>query len=180
MTAVAREYAEALYGLARDEGVCDRVREDLRTLRDPIGENPPYLRLLSAPNIAREERCGLLKDCLQDRVHPYVLNFLRLLTEKGVIRHFGECCDAYQALYNEDHDILVVRCVSAVPLTGEQRLRLTGRLEAMTGKRVELACTLDAACLGGLRLDYDGRRLDDTVRHRLDAMRERIVNHITL
>ncbi len=180
MTAVAREYAEALYGLARDEGVSDRIREELRALRDPIGENAAYLRLLGAPNIAREERCGLLRDCLQGRVHPYVLNFLRLLTEKGAIRHFSECCDAYQALYNEDHDILVVRCVRAVPLTRAQRLRLTERLERLTGKRVELTCALDAACLGGLRLDYDGLRLDDTVRHRLDVMRERILNHTTL
>ena len=107
MTPVAKEYAEALYGLARDEGVCDRVREDLRALRDMIGENEGYLRVLSAPIIPQKERCDLLRDCLQGRVHPYVLNFARLLVEKGVIRHFGECCDAYQALYNDDHDILI-------------------------------------------------------------------------
>ena len=180
MTAPVREYAEALYGLASDEGVCDRVREDLRALRGPIGENQAYLRVLSAPNIAREERCGLLRDCLQGRVHPYVLNFVRLLTEKGIIRHFNECCDVYQALYNENHGILAVRCASAVPLTAEQRLRLKERLEKLTGKHVELHFTLDATCLGGLRLDYDGRRLDDTLRHRLDAMRELIQNNTTL
>ena len=180
MTAVAREYAEALYGLARDEGVADRVREELRALKEPIGENAAYLRLLGAPNIAREERCALLKDCLQGRVHPYVLNFLRLMTERGVIRHFSECCDVYQALYNEDHGVLAVRCASAVPLTGEQKQRLKERLEGLTGKRVVLDCALDPACLGGLRLDYDGLRLDDTVRHRLDAMRERVLNHTTL
>ena len=180
MSAVAREYAEALYGLARDEGVAERVREELRALREPIGENAAYLRLLGAQNIAREERCALLEDCLRGRVHPYVLNFLRLMTEKGVVRHFRECCDAYQALYNEDHGVLAVRCMSAVPLTDGQAKRLTERLERLTGKRVELTCALDPACLGGLRLDYDGRRLDDTVRHRLDAMRERVLNHTTL
>ena len=39
-----------------------------------------------------------------------------------------------------------------------------------------LSPVVDAACLGGVRLDYDGKRVDDTVRHRLDTVRRMLVN----
>jgi len=29
---------------------------------------------------------------------------------------------------------------------------------------------IDTDCIGGVRLDFDGKRLDDTVAHRLEAI----------
>ena len=46
----------------------------------------------------------------------------------------------------------------------------------LTGKNVELACSVDPQCLGGVRLDYDGKRVDDTLAHRLDALRNVLKN----
>ena len=37
---------------------------------------------------------------------------------------------------------------------------------------------VDASCLGGVRLDYDGKRVDDTVSHRLDAVRTLLKNTV--
>ncbi len=176
MTRIGSVYGQALYDLARDEGLSDRVLQELCAVREAIGGNEEYIRLLAAPNLSKEERCGLLTESLGGRVHPYVLNFARILTEKGYIRHFSECCDAYQALYREDHGILSVTATSALPLTEEQLNRLRRRLEKMTGKRIELSSRVDPSCLGGMRLDYDGKRVDDTVRHRLDAVRDLLHN----
>ena len=41
----------------------------------------------------------------------------------------------------------------------------------ITGKTIELTNRVDPDVLGGIRLDYDGKRLDDTVSHRLEAIR---------
>ena len=48
----------------------------------------------------------------------------------------------------------------------------------MTGKTILLANRVDPTCLGGVRLDYDGQRLDDTVSHRLDSVRELLKNTV--
>ena len=44
------------------------------------------------------------------------------------------------------------------------------QLEEITGKKVDLHNRVDPSCLGGIRLDYDGKRLDGTVQHRLDEI----------
>ena len=107
-----------------------------------------------------------------------MLNFLKILTEKGYIRHFPECCDSYEEQYNLDKGILPVRAVTAVPLSEEQTGKLTKKLSDMTGKTIKLEKRVDPECIGGVRLDFDGRRLDNTVAHRLEAIGSLLKNTV--
>ena len=94
------------------------------------------------------------------------------------MRQFSDCCAAYRALYNDDNGILPVKAFTAVPLTAEQTAKLSEKLAGITGKKIELQNKIDPACIGGVRLDYDGKRVDDTVRHRLDAVHNLLKNTV--
>lgn len=170
MTQVEKAYAQGLFDLAQEEQLTDELLEQLTVLEQSVGEE--YLSLLSTPALPKEERCGLLDQAFRGNVHIYVLNFMKLLTEKGYIRHFPGCCRAFRQLYNEDRGILPVRVVSAVTLTQAQTEKLKETLEKRTGKTVCLQCSVDPRVLGGIRLSYDGMRIDGTVETRLDAVRK--------
>lgn len=170
MTQVGNVYGQALYSLAKEEGISGVVLEELRVLRKSFSDEPDFLRLLAAANLSKEERCQILDESFRGKIQPYVLNFLKILTEKGYIRQFFHCCDMYESQYNEDHGILPVKAVTAIPLTKEQTEKLTKKLSGITGKTVMIENQVDADCMGGVRLDFDGKRLDDTVAHRLEAI----------
>ena len=172
MSQVGTVYAQALYSLTKDEACSETVLKELSVLNESFENEPEFLRLLSAPNLTKEERCGILDESFRGKVHPYVLNFMKILTEKGYMRHFEQCKKAYTEHYNQDNGILPVTAVTAVPLTVAQSAKLTGKLSGITGKTVELYNQVDPAVYGGVRLDYDGQRLDDTVSHRLDTIRD--------
>ena len=178
MTQAANTYAQALYDRAKDEGLGKTVLEELSVLKTVFAENPEYSKLLSAPDLPKQERCNILDEAFRGKVHPYVLNFLKILTEKGYIRQFPACCEAYRGFYNEDNGILVVKAVSAVALSAQQIEKLTAKLEATTGKKIDLHCSVDAATLGGLRLSYDGKQVDGTVRNRLDSIGKLLKNTV--
>ncbi len=178
MTEVGTVYGEALYALAKDEGLSQAIGEELKVLRQSFQQEPDFIRLLSSPNLSKAERCQILDDSLRGKVHAYLLNFLKILTEKGYMRHFFDCCSAYTVRYNQDNGILSVTAVTAVALSPEQAEKLTAKLTALTGKHISLHNRIDPACLGGVRLDYDGKRLDDTVSHRLDTIRDLLKNTI--
>lgn len=178
MTQVGSVYGEALYTLAQEEGLSAAILQQLRVLDESFSREPDFLRLLSAPNLSKEERCGIVDDCFRGKVHGYVLNFLKILTEKGYIRHFGECVRAYTGRYQQDNGILPVTAVTALPLTDVQKRKLTDKLNRITGKQVELTNRVDSTVLGGVRLDYDGKRVDDTVSHRLDTIRAMLKNTV--
>ena len=95
MTEVGNVYGESLYQLAKDESLSVLIGEQLAALRESFRQEPDFVRLLSSPNLTKAERCSVLDDSFRDKVHPYVLNFLKILTEKGYMRHFGDCCQAF-------------------------------------------------------------------------------------
>ncbi len=178
MTQIATTYAQALYDLAKDEQLTEEILEQLQVLRAGFAAEPDFVRLLSAPNLSKEARCQIVDDAFRGKVHTYVLSFLKLLTEKGYARHFADCCQAYEELYNTDHGILIVQAVTAAELTEDQRRRLTDKLQAITGKTVKLHTRIDPAVLGGIRLDYDGKRVDGTVQNRLESIRKLLQNTV--
>lgn len=178
MTQTGSIYGESLYALAADEGLSKSILDELAVLQQSFQEEPTFLRLMSAPTLSKQERCQILDESFRGKIQPYLLNFLKILTEKGYMRDFSDCCAAYRSCYNRDNGILPVSAVTAVPLTEAQTARLREKLAGITGKTIELTNRVDPDCLGGVRLDYDGKRLDDTVSHRLDAVRSLLKNTV--
>ena len=178
MTEAASVYGEALYVLAKDEDKSDMLLAQLKMLIESFAAEPDFLRLLSAPNLSKIERKEILDTCFKDKLEPYVLNFLKILMEKGYIRQFSSCVQVFCERFNEDHGIMPVSAVTAVPMTQGQKEKLTAKLAAITGKQIELTNTVDPTCIGGVRLDYDGKRVDDTIIHRLDAVSSMLKNTI--
>ena len=172
MSKQANMYAQALYDLAAEEGLREQFLTDLTLLYTIFRDQPDYVRLLSAPNVSKEERCGLLQESIGAQVHPYVLNFAKLLTEKNHIRQFCDCCKAYEKLYDQAEGILQVQAVTAVPLTQPQAEKLQQKLEKLTGKTIRLHNRVDPDCLGGVRLLYDGKLVEGTVAGNLENLRK--------
>lgn len=171
-------YGQALYGLAAEEQLSGRILDELTVLDQSFQQEPGFLRLLSAPNVPLQERCQILDEAFRNKVHIYVLNFLKILTEKGMIRHFSDCVQVYRRQYNQDHNILPVTAITASSLSEQQVKRLSDKLSDITGKTAQLTNIVDPSCLGGVRLDYDGKRVDGSVASRLEAVRKMLKNTV--
>ena len=178
MSTVASVYGQALYDLAKEEGMEDAVLQQLSALDESFRAEPDFIRLLCAANLSKAERCEIVDKSFRGKVEPCLLNFMKLLTEKGYMRRFSAVCKVCRGLYNADRGILEVKAVSAVAMLDEQKQRLAQKLSNVTGKQIDLRCVVDPSVLGGLRLDYEGKRLDDTVQHRLDSIRALLANTV--
>lgn len=178
MTVIGSQYAQALYSLAQEAGQTEQILQELKTLDQAFRQEPEFLRLLSVPNLSKDERLKIVDSSFRDQVHPYVLNTLKLLTEKGYTRSFGDCVKAYAQQYNTDNGIVCVTAVSAVSLTDAQKNKLQAKLEQVTGKKIQLETRVDLSCIGGVRLDYEGKRVDGTVKNRLDTLRQQLRNTV--
>lgn len=174
MTELAKRYGGSLFELAAEEALEDRILEELDGAAGCIRREPDYLRLLSTPSIPKKERCALLDEAFGGQVHPYVVNFLKILCEEGALRELPACAREFRTRYNRAHGILEVTAVSAVALPAASQEKLRQRLAAMTGRTIDLTVKTDPTVLGGIRLDMDGTRLDGTVRRRLETIKGEI------
>ncbi len=87
-------YGGSLYDLAAEEGLETRILEELDAVADILKQDPEYLHLLSIPSIPKKERCALLDEAFRGKVHLYVLNFVKILCEKGTLRELPGCARA--------------------------------------------------------------------------------------
>lgn len=175
MTELANRYGGSLYELAAEESLTDSLLQELTLAESCCKQEPEYLRLLQMPNIPKKERCGLLDQAFAG-MHPYVVNFLKILCEENLLGELSGCLEAYRQRYNKDHGILEATVTSAIPLSDEERAKLLASLQAKTGKTIRLTEKTDPSVLGGLRLDLAGERLDGTVQRRLELLRDDIAN----
>lgn len=171
MTAAEKEYGEALYELCSEENCAQEVLGQLDMVGSLFGAEPKYPRLLQDPALPKEERLQMLDEAFRGNVHPYLLNFLKILCEKSAMETLPGCVDRFRSLYNEAHGLLPVTATSAVALTEEQKRALVEKLSGLTGKTILLENRVDESLMGGVKVQYDGKELDGSVAGRLEALR---------
>ena len=109
-------YGASLYDLAKDEGMSREILVDLEGIVSLFNEHPAYVKILDAPQIERDDLMEILNEDFLGKVNRYVLNFLKLLSEKHSVHHIGECFKTYEKLYNEDNSIKIVNVTTAKPI----------------------------------------------------------------
>ena len=174
MTEFGREYGEGLYDLCAEEKIDHQIMQELQDLKNTFRENADFIRLLGNMSLSKEERVSIVDRALAGQVHPYVLNFIKLLVERGAVHAFSECVEAYRDIYHREHRVSVAEVTSARPLTDSQRARLIEKLQQMSGKQIEIHETVDPELLGGILLQMDGKRYDNTLVSRLSSIRQAI------
>ncbi len=174
MTKTARLYGGSLYDLAVEEGIADELMEQTDQVRALFRENPEYVHLLSEPSLAFEERCSLIDKAFGEDAQKYLVNFIKLLCERGYLGEFAGCCEEYTRRYNADHNITQAVVTSVVALTEKQEQALKARLEKISGKQVRMTVRTDPSVIGGLRVEIDGKELDGTVQGRLEGISRRL------
>ncbi len=172
MTEFGREYGEGLYALCAEEKLDQTVLEEVRAIRTAFRENADFPRLLGNMSMSKEERVRIVDETFRGRIHEYTLNFLKLLVERGAIHAFGECAAAYQESYFRDHQVAVAEVTTAAALDGEQKKRLLEKLKKLAGKEIVIKEKIDPSVLGGVLLQMDGKRYDNTVRRRLADIKQ--------
>ena len=174
MTQAARVYGGSLYDLAAEEKLDGQIMEQMNEIRQIFRENPGYLKLLGEPAIPQDERMKLLDEAFGGQAEPYLLNFLKLLCEKKLLREFAGCCEEFTRRYNADHGIVEAVVTSAIRLKEEQMEALRAKLEKLNGKKIHLVQKTDPTVLAGLRVEMEGVQLDGTVQGRISYISKRL------
>ena len=101
-----------------------------------------------------------------------VVNFLRLLAEKGRAGELPEIVDELDTLVAAEERILDVELTTATELTDQEFGRILGRIESASGRKVQASRKVDPDLIGGIVLQAGSMRLDASVRGRLERLRQ--------
>ena len=174
MTERAGIYGGSLYDLAAEEKLTEPIKEQLLALKAIFRENPDYLKLLSEPAIKKVERLDMIDKAFGGSCEQYLINFLKLLCERGLLGEYEGCCETFVRRYNSDNGIAEALVTSAVKLSDKQLSALKAGLEKKSGKKVEILEKVDPKVLAGIKVELDGVQLDGTLSGRLAGVQKKL------
>lgn len=172
-----REYGEALYTLAEEQGTEDSTLRELEVIRDAFLGNPDYITLLDTPALGKSEKLALLAESLAS-AQEYVRSLLMILCEAHGVHCYPQVLAAYQEAYDRAHNIEQIDALTATPLQEAQKEAIIRQWEARLGKKIRLRNIVDSSLLGGITLRVQGKQMDGSLRNRLEELRESLAQTV--
>ncbi len=167
-------YSSALYDVATENGCGREVYEGLMLIKDVLGENGEYARVMSSAAIALEEREGLLEEAFSGNVHPFVLNFMKLLCKKRIFEIMQPVAECYERAYFKANNIERARITTAIEPREEKKEEIVRRLSAAMGKEIIPEFVVDEKIMGGIVIETESSNIDASLTGKLESMRRHI------
>ena len=109
-----------------------------------------------------------------DGADELVVNFVRLVADKGRAAELGEIVAELDALVAAEEQILDVELTTAHELSDKEFDLILGQIEKQSGRKVQASRQVDPDLIGGIVLQAGSMRLDASVRGRLERLRHEL------
>ena len=129
--------------------------------------------MLSNPEIESTVKADVLAR-IAHGADDEVVNFLRLLAEKGRAGELPQIVDELDTLVAKAQRILDVELTTATELSDKEFGRILGQIETASGRKVQASRKVDPDLIGGIVLQAGSLRLDASVRGRLERLRREL------
>jgi ATP synthase F1 delta subunit len=170
---IAQVWARALFEVAKEHDLLDQVRDDLGAFVDALNESRDLMVFFFSPYFSTQEKKDGLKRAVSG-AEPVFTNFLEALIERHRMPALFRIRARYEALWEDERDLLPVEVTSAVELDKATISSIGERIGEQTKRTVELSSKVDPDILGGIVLRVGNVILDASIRNRLEQLRKQV------
>jgi len=164
-------YASALFDLASEHGVVTAVEGDLDRIDQALRESAEFAALIRNPQISRGSSAKAVEAIapllgLSDLTR----NFLGVLSGNRRLSYLPEIVRAFHAIAAAQRGEVSAEVTSAHALNDGQIEQLRQKLAAREGRNVKIRTSVDPDLLGGLVVTIGSKRIDSSIRTRLNSL----------
>ena len=170
-SSLAGRYASALFDLAAEAGSVTAVETDLEKLGAALTESVELTALTTNPKVSRsdaEKALAAIGGSLD--LSTLTQNFLGVLAQNRRLAALPAMIAAFQTIAAAQRGEVTASVTSAHPLSEAQLGTLKDKLTAREGRTVKLHSTIDPDLLGGLVVTIGSKRIDGSIRTRLNSL----------
>jgi F-type H+-transporting ATPase subunit delta len=167
-------YARSLLELANERNEAEAINADLQALREAIESDRSFQEFLSNPSVSVSDRARVIKQTLEGRTSQLLRNFVGVLAANGRLGLLAEAAAAYDELLGEQLGKIEVDVIVAQRLTGDQLEQVRQKVSQALKKDAVVHQYVDESIIGGLILRVQDKLIDASVKHQLDAMRDKL------
>jgi len=174
---IASRYAKAFLDLAKEQGMLDKVYNDLSYVHADITGNRELQLFIKSPVIKGGDKKKVFDQLYSDKLSDITSGYIRLLVAKGRESHLPSIITSFVEMYNEIKGIAHVTITSATELSVADESILTAKLKAATGaKEIKMEKKTDSSLIGGFVIHMGDRVYDASVSHKLHKLKKQLIN----
>lgn len=171
----ARPYAEALLKVAGTTAGAVAVRDQLRALRDAMGEVPGIGKMAANPAVPMEDKRRIMEEIggllsLSD----LALRFVFLLLAHYRLHHLPAVVEALETEVNRRLGVATAEVTTAQPLEPEDAAHLRAALAQRLDSEVDLRLAVDPALIAGFKARVGSTLYDASLSGQLDRLASRL------
>lgn len=168
LTTLARPYAKAAFGVARDDGDLAGWAQALAAASVAVSEED-LAEWLVSPSLDRGRAVDIIADVAGGDNQAF-RRFLAALAENDRLPLLPEITALYDDLREAAEGRLLVTVVSALPLDDDQSERMRSALAKRYDREIDLRNEVDAAVVGGAVIHAGDEVIDGSLKGRLDRL----------
>ena len=165
---VAKRYAKAIFGLAKEDKKIESLSTDLTSMGDALHISEELNQLISSPVYNRLDQENAIL-AISDRMglSDLMKSSLGLLAMKRRLNILPTLIEEVKAYIAEDKGEVTVNITSASTLSDTQTKDLTKSLEKTIGKEIKIEAIIDESLIGGLIVKVGSKMIDSSIRSKL-------------
>jgi len=165
---VARPYAEAVFALADATSALGHWSQMLAAMAT-VAATPEMMEASGNPRLSPEQVYGIIAGA-SGNITTEAQNFLRVLIENRRLGLLPEIREIFEELKNEREGVVDAVITTAFPLDSGQLAEIQAELERRFKRKIKARVDVDAALIGGVRMQVGDEVIDGSVRGKLAGL----------
>lgn len=177
MSLLGKRYASALLSIANENKSIDKYRQYLQNMVYYYENVPELDFFVKNPQVNKEDKKKVLCKIMENDADDSFLNFVKVLVDKERLDIIADILENYEVLANEKQNIVLIKVTSAMLLDDEQIENIKHKYQKQFGvSRIEIKNIVDKSIIGGIKLEIGDKIVDATLKTKLKALKEHILN----
>ena len=171
---LANKIGYSLFEVAKENNSLEQVSYELNEVAKVVNESSDFVTLMNNPNLEKIKKINLIEASFAG-VNKYVVNVVKILAGNLQISLINFVLEQFDELYSRYSNSVVVKVESASPLTEIQLENLKEKLKnELELDKVEINNLVDESLIGGLKITYNNKVVDASIKARLNALKSKI------
>jgi F-type H+-transporting ATPase subunit delta len=153
-------------------GSLETTERDLKRLTEIVESEPLVVLFLDHPLITLAEKERVLEGAIEGDLTRRLLRVLIALRKS---RRMRDVYDTFADIVRHEMAMAEVEVRVPQPLSTDKQALLQRKIEEWVGRRVHLTVVVDESVIGGVRVQVNGRVVDNTLRTQLESIEENLL-----
>jgi F-type H+-transporting ATPase subunit delta len=175
--ALARQYATALFDIARKIDLVDQIGRDVASFDRLLATHHELRTALTSQTVppARKSAAIGALAAASDGVSDEVRRLLQFMAERNRLALFHDVAAAYAERAMEQDQVANATITTAAALDERERTALASALGKAIGRRVTLTERVDPSIVGGVIAKVGGTVFDGSITRQIERLKSRLL-----